>query len=137
MNEDIERRLYQLDKLAFALENLVPIPGTKIRIGLDAIAGFVPVVGDVIMLAPASVIVHQAYRMGASRRLLARMALNLGIDALVGMVPFVGDIFDIGWTANTRNVNLLRGFVKVQAATTQTSTALTAPANLAASETGA
>ena len=110
MNEETNRRL---DRLAYAMENLIPIPGTTIRFGFDAIAGFVPVIGDVIMVLPASVILQNAYQMGASRRLLIRMGLNLGIDVVVGMVPLVGDIFDIGWNANTRNVKLLREFVEV------------------------
>ncbi|PTX56222.1 uncharacterized protein DUF4112 [Litoreibacter ponti] len=103
--------LARLDRLAYTLENLLPIPGTNLRIGLDALAGFVPVVGDVIMVAPASVILHQAHRLGAPRHLLIRMALNVGVDMVIGMIPFIGDIFDVGWNANTRNVNLLRAFL--------------------------
>lgn len=113
MNEDIERILARLDRLAYIMENVIPIPGTNIRFGLDAVAGFVPVAGDLIMLVPASFILREAYVLGASRRLLIRMSLNLGIDAVVGMVPFVGDIFDMGWNANTRNVKLLRDFLEV------------------------
>ncbi len=114
MNEETDGTLARLDRMAYVLENVIPIPGTNIRFGLDAAAGFVPVVGDVIMLVPASHILHTAHRMGASRRLLIRMGLNLGIDVIVGMVPLVGDIFDMGWNANTRNVNLLRGFLETR-----------------------
>ena len=112
MNRDIETELDRLDRLAYFLENAVPIPGTEMRFGLDAVAGFVPVIGDTVMLIPASVILQRAYAHGASRRLLMRMGLNLAIDAVVGMVPVVGDIFDIGWNANTRNVALLRAFLE-------------------------
>lgn len=112
MTRDIDAELERLDQLAFVLENLVPIPGTGIRFGLDAIAGFVPVFGDLIMVVPAAVVLRRAHAHGASRRLLFRMGLNLGVDAVVGMVPFFGDIFDIGWNANTRNVRLLREFLE-------------------------
>jgi hypothetical protein len=39
---------------------------------------------------------------------LLRMAGNAGLDWAVGSIPVLGTIFDIGFKANTRNVNLLR-----------------------------
>ena len=39
------------------------------------------------------------------------MLVNLGIDALVGAVPFLGDIFDFGFKANRRNLDLLERHV--------------------------
>ena len=113
---DIEKRLKRLDNLAFVMENLVPVPGTTIRIGVDPFLGFLPVVGDIVAIVPASYIINEARRMGVSRRLLIRMSLNVTVDAVIGMVPFVGDIFDIGWNANTRNVALLRRHLEIKAA---------------------
>ena len=52
-------------------------------------------------------IVWRAARLGASRGLLARMALNVAIEGLVGMIPLAGDLFDAAWKANQRNVRLL------------------------------
>jgi len=124
MNEEHETILARLDRLAYTMENLIPIPGTTIRFGFDAMAGFIPVVGDVVMLAPASYILNAAHRLGASRRLLIRMCMNLAVDVIVGMVPLVGDIFDMGWNANTRNVKLLRDFLKTKAAYGNPQTAL-------------
>ncbi len=112
MTRDIETELAKLDQLAYILENAVPIPGTDIRFGLDAVAGFVPVLGDTIMLIPASVILQRAHAYGVSRRLMVRMGLNLAIDVIIGMVPLFGDIFDVGWNANTRNVKLLRDYLQ-------------------------
>jgi hypothetical protein len=40
----------------------------------------------------------------------ARMAANVLIDILIGAVPFLGDLFDIGFKANTRNVQLLEAY---------------------------
>lgn len=116
MSEETEKTLARLDRLAYVMENAIPIPGTTIRFGADAVAGFVPIVGDVIMLAPAGYILRAAHQFGATRRLMIRMCLNLGVDVIVGMVPFVGDIFDMGWNANTRNVRLLRDFLDVKRA---------------------
>jgi hypothetical protein len=36
------------------------------------------------------------------------MVGNLGLDLVVGAIPVVGDLFDFGFRANRRNVELLR-----------------------------
>jgi hypothetical protein len=38
---------------------------------------------------------------------LARMVINAAVDAIAGLVPIIGDLFDIGWKANQRNLDLL------------------------------
>ncbi|PID36237.1 MAG: hypothetical protein CR993_06085 [Rhodobacterales bacterium] len=116
MDVNIEARLQHLEKLAWRLERLIPIPGTDLRFGLDAVMGLVPVVGDFASLIPGAYIMKHAYDLGASRRLLYRMALNLAVDVLVGLVPGLGDVFDIAWNANTRNVALLRAHLQTQTA---------------------
>ena len=37
-----------LERLAFLMDRAIPIPGTKLRVGLDAILGLVPGWGDSI-----------------------------------------------------------------------------------------
>ena len=93
--------------LARLLDSAVGIPGTKFRIGLDAIIGLVPGVGDLAGAALSGYIVLAATRLGVPRSVLARMILNVAIDSIVGSVPLLGDIFDAGWRANTRNTALL------------------------------
>lgn len=97
----------RLRALARTLDSAVPIPGTKIRFGADALLGLVPVVGDLAGAALSGYVVLSAARLGVPRAVLARMVANLGADALVGAVPLLGDFFDVGWRANTRNVALL------------------------------
>ena len=97
----------RLRALARTLDSAVPIPGTKIRFGADALLGLVPVVGDLAGAALSGYVVLSAARLGVPRAVLARMVANLGADALVGTVPLLGDFFDVGWRANTRNVDLL------------------------------
>jgi len=97
----VARRLAQL------LDAAVRIPGTDIRIGLDAILGLIPGIGDLTGTALSGSIVLTAARLGASKAVLARMIFNLGIDTLIGAVPLAGDLFDLGWRANLRNVALL------------------------------
>ena len=97
----------RLDALAFLLDDWIPIAGTKMRFGLDAIVGLVPGVGDVAGVVLSGYIVLQAARLGAGFSVVARMILNLVIDAVVGSIPLLGDLFDAGFKANDRNLRLL------------------------------
>jgi len=101
--------LARLRKLAVAMDSAYRVPGTQVRLGWDAILGFVPVVGDALTLVPSAFIISEAHRLGAPKTLLTRLGLNTGIDFVLGAIRLVGDIFDIGWQSKTRNVNLLHG----------------------------
>ncbi len=94
-------------RLARVLDAAVTIPGTNIRVGLDALIGLVPGIGDAIGAALSGWIVLAAARMGLPKSVVARMLLNLGIDTVVGAIPVLGDLFDIVFRANTRNVELI------------------------------
>ena len=75
---------------------------------VDPIVGLViPGAGDIIGSLLGMYTVHIALRRRVHPVVIARMLLNLGIDALLGIVPFIGDLFDLGYKANSRNVELL------------------------------
>lgn len=93
--------------LAWLLDSSIPIPGTPFTIGVDALIGLVPLLGDLIGVVLSSYILSEAARLGAPRSLLMRMALNVGVEGIVGIIPFAGDAFDAAWKANQRNVRLL------------------------------
>ena len=124
-------RLKRLDSLAYLLDNSIPIPGTGARVGLDALIGLVPGIGDVAGTAMSGYIVMQAARMGAPASVVARMVLNVGIETVVGSIPFLGDLFDAGWKANARNITLLRGVVETPGAVQKSSRAVVLGAALA------
>jgi len=84
---------------------------TRFTIGLDALIGLVPVLGDVIGVALSSIIVAEAGRLGAPRSLLMRMSFNIAVEGVAGLVPFPGDAFDAGWKANQKNVRLLNAWL--------------------------
>ena len=106
MNEiDAARR--RLAQLAWLLDNSIPLPGTRFRIGLDPLIGLVPGLGDLLGVLLSSYIVREAARLGAPPSVLTRMAFNVALEGLVGLVPVVGDIFDAAWKANQRNFALL------------------------------
>lgn len=97
----------RLSWLAWLLDSSIPIPGTRLTIGLDALIGLVPFLGDLVGVLLSSYILGEAARLGAPRTLLWRMAFNVGVEGVVGVVPFAGDVFDAAWKANQRNVRLL------------------------------
>lgn len=102
----------RLNRLAWLLDSSIPIPGTRFTVGLDAIIGLVPVVGDLIGVALSSYILHEARNMGVSKAVLMRMAFNVAVEGVVGIVPFAGDVFDAAYKANQRNVRLLNAWVE-------------------------
>lgn len=106
-------RLERLRRLGYLLDNSIPIPGTRFRIGLEAIVGLVPGVGDLVGGGFSLYLILQAARMGVPASLLARMGWNLLVDVAVGAIPFLGDLFDAGFKANMRNLALLERHVQV------------------------
>lgn len=98
----------RLEFIAWLLDSSIPVPGTRYSVGLDAIVGLVPFLGDLIGVLAASYIIAEANRLGVGRAILARMALNVALDGVIGIVPLFGDLFDAAWKANQRNVRLLR-----------------------------
>ena len=96
-----------LRKLEVLLDEAFPIPGTRIRFGLDAIVGLVPGIGDVLAGLASIVFPLAGWIRGLPYVTLVRMVANLGIGVLVGSIPLLGDAFDIAWKANRRNYRLL------------------------------
>lgn len=93
--------------IAWLLDSSIPVPGTRFTVGLDAIVGLVPFLGDLAGVLASSYILAEANRLGVGRAVLARMALNVALEGVIGIVPIFGDLFDAGWKANIRNVRLL------------------------------
>lgn len=100
-------KLSKLRRISRLLDNAITIPGTKISFGLDPILGLLPGGGDTLTGGIAAYIVVEAARMGVSRQVLWKMVGNILIDSFAGTIPVVGDIFDVGWKANIKNIELL------------------------------
>jgi len=105
-----QARLDRLGRLAWLLDSSIPIPGTGLSIGIDALIGLFPVVGDLIGVALSAYILKEAHSLGVGKSILARMAMNIVIEGVVGAIPLAGDIFDAAWKANQRNVRLLNAW---------------------------
>jgi hypothetical protein len=102
------RAVADLEHLARLLDSQWQIPGTGIRVGIDAIASLVPGLGDVATGLVSVYIVMRAAKLGVPKRVMARMIGNIIFDTVVGSVPVLGSIFDVFYRANNRNMRLLR-----------------------------
>ncbi len=98
----------RVEVLEHLLERAFVIPGTKRRVGLDAIVGLVPVAGDVISAAMGLYIVWEARNLGMSRWKRARMLARVGLDTAIGAIPVAGDLFDFVYQSNSRNLRTIR-----------------------------
>ena len=110
-------RAAHIRALARLLDSAVRIPGTNVRVGLDALVGLIPGFGDVAGAAASGYIILAASRLGAPTPVLLRMLLNVATETVVGTVPVIGDLFDVGWRANMRNTALLERHLAAPAAT--------------------
>lgn len=93
--------------IAWVLDDLIPIPGTKFRLGLDPLIGLIPGFGDSSTAVMSSMILIHGLRSGVPRIVLVRMALNVLVNSLVGAIPGLGDLFSAFFKSNRRNVELL------------------------------
>lgn len=106
-DEKLPQDLVALRKFAFLMDEAFRIPGTKMRVGLDAALGLIPGVGDVIGAVLSTWIVAGALRHRVPARIIVRMVFNIALDLLFGALPVAGDVFDFLYEENMQNMRLL------------------------------
>lgn len=106
---NVSDRLRRLKSLAWLLDESIRLPGGW-RIGVDALIGLIPGIGDAVGALLSAYIINEARALGAPRSVLLRMALNVMLETIVGAVPFAGDIFDAAYKANIKNLELLERY---------------------------
>jgi hypothetical protein len=100
-----ERRFAAVSRI---MDELVTIPGTSVRVGLDPIVGLVPVVGDAVSAVVGFWLIAAATRFGIPRIVVGRMIANTVVDLAIGAIPVLGDLFDVVSRSNSRNLALFR-----------------------------
>lgn len=98
----------RLEAVEALMERSIRLPFLKKPVGLDAMLGLLPVVGDVASGLVASYFIWEAKNLGMSKWQLARMAMNVGVDTAIGAIPLVGDLFDFVFKSNTKNLRIVR-----------------------------
>ena len=101
----VRQRIEALERL---LERGFTVPGTSQPVGLDAIVGLIPVVGDMITAAMGAYLIWEASNLGLPKWKLWRMGGNLVFDSAVGAIPVAGDVFDFLFRSNTRNLKIVK-----------------------------
>ncbi|NOU03017.1 MAG: DUF4112 domain-containing protein [Novosphingobium sp.] len=103
--QSVRQRVEALERL---LEGLIEVPLLGRKVGLDALVGLVPGIGDAVTAAMGLYLVWEARNLDMPRWQVWRMLGNVGIDALVGAVPVAGDLFDFLYRSNTKNLKIIR-----------------------------
>jgi hypothetical protein len=116
-----ERRIGRVTKI---LDELIEVPGTSIKVGLDPVIGLIPVAGDAVSALVGGWLILEASRFGIPRVVLARMVLNLAVDLGIGAIPILGDLYDVAFRSNSRNLDLFRRHALDPAASTRGEQAL-------------
>ncbi len=96
--------------IALLMDNLVRVPGTRFRIGIDPLIGLIPGIGDTGSAIVSAVALLQAARQGLPKIILARMAVNILLNEFIGIVPVVGDAFSFWFKSNARNHQLIKDY---------------------------
>lgn len=94
--------------IALLMDNLVRIPGTNFRIGIDPLIGLIPGIGDTGSALVSALAFIQAARNGLPKIILARMATNILLNEVIGIIPGLGDAFSFWFKSNARNHDLLK-----------------------------
>jgi len=100
----VRARVVALERL---LERSFTIPGVNMPVGLDALVGLVPVLGDVVTTAMGAYIVWEAKNLGLPKWKLARMGMNVLFDTAIGAIPLIGDAADLVFRSNSKNLRIL------------------------------
>lgn len=95
-----------LDSLANLFDSKFSVFG--IRFGIDPILGLIPGLGDVASFGVSAYLIAQGYRMGARKRVVARMMGNAAAETVVGAIPLVGNVVSVFWRANKSNMKMLK-----------------------------
>jgi uncharacterized protein DUF4112 len=99
-------------------DDLIEVPGTGRRFGLDPIIGLIPVIGDIAGAVASFWIIAEAANFRLPRIVLARMIVYAGVDLVIGAIPLFGDFFDFFSKANERNLALFRRHARDPGAST-------------------
>jgi hypothetical protein len=100
--------LKRMETVAWLLDSAFVIPGTRQRVGVDAIIGLIPGLGDIATTLLSTYVIWEARNLGLSRFAIGRMVANLAVHASIGAIPVLGDLFDAFFRVNQRNMRIVR-----------------------------
>lgn len=119
MSEEQARRQFaqSIERTARLMDAWVKLPVVG-PVGLDALLGLFPVVGDTLAAAISISLIARSLKYGIPSEIIARMLGNVLFDLLLGAIPGVGDVADMWFRSNLRNIELLREYLGDEARNT-------------------
>jgi hypothetical protein len=102
----------QAERLAHMLDDVLHLPGIRMRMGVDPLLGLIPVVGDALATVGGAALLVMARQLHVPWSLLVQMAYNLFKNGLFGSVPFAGDAYSFYFKSNAVNTTLILRAVK-------------------------
>lgn len=112
----VETRIARLRQLAWLIDGVFKLPGSRFRFGLNSVIGLTPAAGDALLAAISLYIVYEARQLGVPKRKLARMLKNVAVEAAGGAIPVLGNLFDVAFKANLRNLAILEEHFGIRSA---------------------
>ncbi|MFT4970624.1 MAG: hypothetical protein ACI9O4_002385 [Chitinophagales bacterium] len=107
LNQDQQKSLKTIAFLSGWMDTKFRIPGTQIKFGIDALMSLIPGIGDLASTGISIGIFALILKKGVPFGTAFKMMFNIILDSIFSSVPFIGTIADVGFKANTRNLNLL------------------------------
>ncbi len=105
--ETREQRAKASGLVAWLMDEVISVPGTKVKIGLDPVLGLLPGAGDFASSTVSCVALLEAMRRGIPLKVQGQMIGNILINAGFGSIPIVGDIFSVIFRSNSRNRDII------------------------------
>jgi len=110
--EMVRRKEERAEAVAHLLDDVLRVPGTRMRMGVDPLLGLVPLIGDAVATLLGMAILVIARQLNVPWRIVTEMGLNQLKNGLIGAVPFIGDAYSFHFKSNAVNTALLLRAVK-------------------------
>ena len=107
IDPEFVKRLGEIERAAIRYDWQFRLPYTRIRFGIDPLAGLLPVVGDLVMAYKSVQLVLAARSLGIDAKTARRMWGNILVDVMLGVIPLAGPVIDVFFRCNLRNVHIL------------------------------
>ena len=94
--------------IAYVMDHLIKVPGTKATIGINPFLDLIPIFGDSAAVIISALTIFEGFRRKVPNVVLARMGLNVLLNGLIGVIPGVGEVFSFWFKPTSRNYQLLQ-----------------------------
>jgi YebC/PmpR family DNA-binding regulatory protein len=93
--------------IAYLMDNVLKVPGTKARVGINPFLDLIPVLGDSAAVVISALTIIEGFRRRVPKVVLTRMGVNVLLNGLLGTIPVVGEAFSFWYKPTSRNYQLL------------------------------